>query len=123
MDQAELRKAAADLARIDEAGMLDELTAEVFHELRDRPAGELDSATANQELAAQYLAEKLRSLFRAPEADCLAAATEAVISTRRQVVTGVIARYICGLDGTTPASKTAAGTPAAIERARRKAAK
>ena len=120
IDRNDLRQAIVDLARIDEAGLLDELKGDIGYALLDRPTCDLDYCTLGQRINAERLADVAYRLLKVPLQDCLEAATALVTLSRQQVVLDLIAQYVGRLDGTTSVITTD-GTPDAIARARQQA--
>ena len=110
-----------DLARLDEAGRLEEVELDVAHYTRGS-ADPLENCTLGDRLYVHDLARTVQRLLDIPSADALAATVVALLPTRQHIAREVVARFLAELDGTTPAAPTQTGTPAAIERQRAKKA-
>lgn len=119
LDSPQLLKAVANIARIEEAGLTEELWGDIHEATKHMPAGnDLDNCSIGQRVEIERLASLSERILRVPYDDCLAAATSVSMTTRSDVILRIIAAFIAQLDGTTPAEPTSTGTPAAIERAR-----
>ena len=120
IDASELRKAVADLIRIDQARRMAELRENVAARNRESATGprDLDHSPIGTRLQAQEIAKVASGLLGVPVDVCLAAAAEVLLPTKQQDVLAEIARITRELDGTTASKPTEQGVPAAIARAR-----
>ena len=114
-----LRQVVADIDRIASAGLAEDLYAELAHRLRGWPSRDLDTATPGQNILIHHLADLAHRLLRAPRDDCLIAATEHVIETRRDIVLATLSEFL----GQTPTqgSDLTPDGPTAIQRAHQQA--
>jgi hypothetical protein len=95
MDLGELRRAAAAIVRIEQAGRLDDLKAEMSAAQcwpMDRTA-EMQHATAGQQLYIDGLARLLGRVLGVPSDQAQEAAIDVVLETHRRRALDIIARH------------------------------
>ena len=93
MDGATLTRAIQDLARIDDAGLLADLLADIAAERRGWPRSDLQRFPLRAPLV-KRMARHAADLFALPLADCEAAAIVALLpDCRERQVLDTIARY------------------------------
>ena len=118
---ADLLRVMADIGRIDEAGLLNELKGDIGYALLDRPTCDLDYCPIGQRINAERLADVAHRLLGVPLWKCLEAAIALVTLPRQQVALDIIAKYIAELETKTTTISISDGTPTAIARARQQA--
>jgi hypothetical protein len=86
------------VARLDEAGLLDEARAEIGDRLGYGPADPLDAATLGERMGVDRLGRLAHGLGLASLAACRAAAADYCGLSRRAVGIEVLRDYVCQLD-------------------------
>jgi len=92
-----LRQTIAALYKVDRCGDLEELWADVAAEWRELPADDLGAATPGQRCAIERLAQVAHKMFGVDLEACRAAATQVILTTRRQRAWQVVQRHIADL--------------------------
>ena len=122
LDFAELSKAAADINRIEQAGVIDELWGDIHEALKNHPAAnDLDNCTIGTRPVVELFAKLVKKLLPGQSDDqyLQAAIVAKGVQTRQGIILQAIAAFIAELDGTVKATSTPTGTPEAIQRARK----
>ena len=94
LDRSELRKTVADIAKIEEAGRIDDVWIE-FHALAsETPIEDSDHCTLGANLQVHTIAQLARKMLEVPFADCVAATEETIFNTRQKTMLKAIGRTL-----------------------------
>jgi len=96
----ELRDILEKLVRIDQVSpaLLEECLADCWH-YANAEAGDLSRCTTGEYFYVHEMARRAARLLQLPDDVCLAAAQEAILRTRRQIVREVVDGYLRRIEG------------------------
>ena len=98
----ELRKAVADISEIQRAGCLNDMWAEFRALCNESPLEDLGCCSSGIDLEIRWLADTASQVLGVPVDDCLAAAIDNKLCTRRKVMLKAIGRTLQNIERRKP---------------------